>query len=571
MTGAPVRQREVLPVALITLALVAAFQVLTTTEYIFAGDPDFYVALARRIAAGQSYTVQGDFEVVFPPGFPAALAPAALVADGSFAAVNRWAAVLAGLAFPLTWWYARRRVGWLAIPVALLTVGSLIFLELATGNPYAEPLYLSLSMALLGWADRGENTETTRWSWVLAGSLLLVAIPAVRTVGLAAMAAAGVTLVLDLVQRSRSAPERVRRVIPFAAGVLGLALWFVWSATHRALTDQRRTSRSYLTYLMDADPANPDAGTITGFGLLERLARNIAVQLAHAGELLVPVEWIKPMWHSPLLLVLSVLLIGLWRESRSGARFGALYFLAFAAIVLLWPYDERARFLLPLAPLLWIYLLRGIEGVGEAARARRSWVRRGSLLLGTLALCSVALTPHRSLQDLAAAAFWIGVVAVAGPGWSLIRGTIDGWTTRHSRLVVATGTGLLLGVSFAQAVPNLYRRSHPGPGRFAHPGMEAVTWIREHTRPGEVIQASFPNRVAFATDRPAITMPLSSRPEIHREILQQHRPRFVVVLDSLKGDAGASDSTRFAVIQRLEPGRWSLVYDFPGGRIYEYR
>jgi hypothetical protein len=571
MTGTPVRQRELLAVVLITLAFVAAFQALTTTEYIFAGDPDFYVGLARRIAAGQSYAIRGEFEVRFPPGFPAALAPAALVADGSFAAVNRWAAVLAALAFPLTWWYARRRVGWLGVPVALLTVGSLIFLELATGNPYAEPLYLALTMALLGWADRGEETDTTRWSWVLAGAALLVAVPAVRTVGLAAVAAAGLGLVLDVLsRRRRSATEWARRLVPVLAGVLGLVLWFAWTSAHRA-TGEAGGDRSYLSYLLDIDPLNPDLGRVSPAGLFERLVRNAAVQLAHAGELLAPVTWIKPMWHSPLLVLIPVMAAGLAREFRTGARFGGLYFLGFAGIVVLWPFDERARFLMPLAPLLWIYLIRGIGSAGDAIRADRPWVRRAALLLGVLSLVSVALTNDRSRQDQAAAAFWLGVVALAGPGYALLRGVVAAWQPRHTRLAVGAGVALSLALVLWRSVPGLYRRSHPVPGTFVHPGMDAVAWILANTGPGTAVQASFPNRVAFATDRPAVRLSMSLRPEVHRAIQTRHRPQFAVVLDSIKGDAGASDSARFAVIQRLEPGRWSLVYDFPGGRIYEYR
>jgi hypothetical protein len=198
-------------------------------------------------------------------------------------------------------------------------------------------------------------------------------------------------------------------------------------------------------------------------------------------------------------------------------------------------------------------------------------VRRAALLLGVLALVSVALTNDRSRQDQAAAAFWLGVVALAGPGYALLRGVVAAWQPRHTRLAVGAGVALSLALVLWRSVPGLYRRSHPVPGTFVHPGMDAVAWILANTGPGTAVQASFPNRVAFATDRPAVRLSMSLRPEVHRAIQTRHRPQFAVVLDSIKGDAGASDSARFAVIQRLEPGRWSLVYDFPGGRIYEYR
>src|SRR5688572_33037210 len=83
MSPGPAPRGELAVVVLVSLALASIFAGLATTAYTFAGDPDHYVGLARRIASGESYSVNGRPEVRFPPGFPLAWPPPAGSVAGS--------------------------------------------------------------------------------------------------------------------------------------------------------------------------------------------------------------------------------------------------------------------------------------------------------------------------------------------------------------------------------------------------------------------------------------------------------------------------------------------------------
>jgi len=574
MSPGPAPRGELAVVVLVSLALASIFAGLATTAYTFAGDPDHYVGLARRIASGESYSVNGRPEVRFPPGFPLALAPAAWIGDGSFAVINRWAAVLASLAFPLTWIYVRRRLGWLGLPIALLTVGSVTLLTIATGNPLSEPLYLAVSMALLLWADREPPRAVGQaWLWTAAGVLLLIALPAIRTVGVAALAAAAGALAWDVWKGPRKpAGEWIRAGIPLMAGLAVAAAWFAWSASEQVLTHSQSRGDSYLRFLLATDPHDPDLGSVSLAGLLHRLGRNFVIQVAHLGELFTPATWIKPVWYTPVALIVPILLAGFWRELRFGARFASIYCVFFLGIILLWPFDEGTRFLFPVVPLLWIYLVRGLEWGRDSITANRPTVR---ILLGSLSVAALAgiVLADRPLsrQDLAAAGFWAVVLGAAVLGWRPLRGGLQALTARRTRTLVYGGVALFLVGSLSQALPRMYRRAYPPPGAQPHPGVVASEWIRVHTPPDAVIQGNFATRINFATGRPAVTLPSSRQPSVHQEVQERYRPRYAMILDARPGDAGVPDSVRFEIVKSLAPGRWHEVHGFRGGVIYEYR
>lgn len=574
MSPGPSPRGELAVVVLVSLALAAIFAGLATTTYTFAGDPEHYVGLARRIASGESYAVNGRPEVRFPPGLPLALAPAAWIGEGSFAVINRWSALLASLAFPLTWIYVRRRLGWPGLPIALLTVGSVTLLTIATGNPLSEPLYLAVSMAVLLWADCEPPRAAGRaWLWTIAGVLLLVALPAIRTVGVAALAAAGAVFVWDAWRGPRKpAGEWIRAGIPLVAGLAAAAAWFAWSASEQVLTHSQSRGDSYLRFLVATDPHDPDLGLVSLAGLLHRLLRNFVTQVAHLGELFTPVPWIDPVWYTPVALIVPILLAGFWRELGSGARFASLYFVFYLGIILLWPFDEGTRFLFPVVPLLWIYLVRGLEWTRDSIAANRSTVR---ILLGALSvagLAGVALADRPlSRQDLAAAGFWAAVLGAAVLGWRPLRAGLRALTPGRARALVYGGVALFLVGSLSQALPRMYRRAYPPPGAQPHPGIVASEWIRLHTPPDAVIQGHFATRINFATGRPAVTLPGSRQPSVHQEVQERYRPRYAMILDPRPGDAGVSDSVRFEIVKSLAPGRWHEVHAFRGGVIYEYR
>ncbi len=67
--------------------------------------------------------------------------------------------------------------------------------------------------------------------------------------------------------------------------------------------------------------------------------------------------WLDVLWFSPLVLIPAFLLIvGLGSSFRRG-RSPPLgwYVLAYLGLYSLWPFDEGARFMLPIFPLMFLF------------------------------------------------------------------------------------------------------------------------------------------------------------------------------------------------------------------------
>lgn len=560
-----------------TLALAITFAALAAPSFRFTGDTEAYVELARGLVHGGPYAVNGHPEAQFPPGVPLLLAPAAVLFHGSFEAISRWAAAWAALVLPLTWFWVRRREPKLAWPIAILTVGSIPFLSLSTDNPMSELLYMVVALGLLLWGDEWATAPSSRrgWGWIVTGSALLVAAPASRAIGIAAVAATALFLLLRLLRPGPSAPRfRFKETIPLLAGVAFLAGWLSWTVS----VASRVGRTGYLQKVLMANPHHPDAGLATPIQLLSRIGQNLENHVAHAGEIMTPVIWIKPSWFSPLSLLLAGLVIGWWWELTGPRKFGPLYLLCYVGILLLWPYDEGARFLLPAAPLLWFYGIDGGRRMIGAVREGWPWVRILILTLSVASLIGVAVTwglhPEMiSRQDLAALGFWSVVLVAATTGWSwLVRGI--GVSSRlPAQAVVLSGVGVFVLASVVQVGPMVIARAKgkPPTDENARALWEASDWIKTNTAPTAMIETTYATRIHFATGRPTVKLPVTERRDTFVTLARHYRPEFVVILDSEDGYYVPSDRARFRILESLFPGRWREVHRFAGGSIHAFR
>ena len=577
--GAAPSRREWLLVALLSVVLAVGFAALAAPKYRFTGDTEHYVTLARTIATGAPYEVNGRPETKFPPGLPLLLAPAALIARGSFAAISRWAAFLASSVFLLTWLYVRRREPRFALPVAILTACCIPFLNLATGNVMSEPVYLALTLALLLWADRWYGPDRTwrSWGWTAIGGLLLMALPAVRTIGVAGVAAAGMMLVAEALQRDPSRPPaRIRGAVPFAVGAGFVAAWLLWTKAHSL--GWFGPDSGYFRLLVMRDPHEPDLGSANGIQFLGRIVRNFVIQTAHAGELLTPVTWVKPGWVSPALLAVPVLAAGWWQELRATGRFGALYFVCYMGILLLWPYDEGARFLLPVVPLLWVYLLAGLRQFHRAIRMHPGRVRVvGTLWSATAAIVlaiSLPVTPLESSRQVTGAfVLWTLLFLTSSVGWNVVVRLAHGWGAREASRLTAVAVPLFVIASLAQIGPVMLERARgvPEPSENATALREAAEWIIANTPPEAVIQTTYTTRINFATGRVAVPFPRTRAPERYLDVERRYHPDFLLIVESNDRFYVPSDEGRFALIDSLFPHHWQLVHRVTRGRIYGSR
>jgi len=551
-----------------------AFGLLAATEFRFTGDTEHYVGLARAIAVGDGLALQMWRQSQFPPGFPLVLAPAAWLFNGSFAAISRWAAALASLVFALTWLYLRRRGSPLALPIAILTTCSTRFLDLATDNPMAEPVYMALSLAVLIWADCGSLAGDPRrgWGWVVTGCLLLVALPAVRSIGVSAVAAAALApLLRALAPGAGRRPVAIRDAIPviFAAVCLGS-----WSAL------VHQSGAGYLHDLLMSDPRHPDLGQASPAQVVARIAGNAGAEVGFLDDLLMPWFWINPTWWTPALVAIGVLLVGWWRDLSSARPFAALYAFAYVGVLLVWPYlEEGPRFLAPLLPLLWMYLFEGLRTLLEALRAGRLWLRLAGLAWAVLALVGLACVwrwqPGAfNRQEIAAAMAWAALLAGFGGFWQLLVGMARRLTRQSAALLVGVGVAAFAIGSVAHAGPRIVARAR---GELPLGGVQralrdASRWIANATPPDALVLTTYASRVGFATGRPTLNLPVTLSADRFLELDRRYHARFLLIVESPADTYYTpNDVEKFAVLRTLFSTRLDLVHHFDGGRIYAIR
>ena len=565
-------RRELWLIAIVTAGLALAFALLAATEFRFSNDAEHYVMNARNIASGQPLRDGSWLRTYFPPGASLLLAPAALLFQGSFAAMTRWAAILGSLVFPLTWFLVKRRNGRWPWPIAILTVGSVPFLELVTDNPISDCIFLALTLALLIWADSWERATPAEsrsgLGSLFLGAVLMVAMPGTRSIGEVAIIAAGLSLGIRLVW-PHAGERRVtlREATPF---LVALALVVLWQAT-----SQR--DESYLSTFSLVDPMHPDLGRATTAELLTRPIKGFVTELDHAILLTLPGIPLRLTWFTPFLLAIPVVLTGWWRELRGPGRFGALYFAGYIGILMFWPFSSDARYLLGVVPLLWIYLFAGLEEVVRAIRADRGWLRRAGLgyalaaAAGLLLLLAGILPGRFGLQNAASLLTWAVVIGILVLAWKPVVRLARRLTLREAHLLVTAGAFVFALLSIANIGSKIVRRAKDTlPWGEPQKSLAAASrWINANLPPDARILTSSTTRIQFATGRTTLMLPGTSRLEEYQAV-ERHNPQYLLIIENDSTWLFPNDDNKLVFLEKVFPGRWKLLHHVEQASIYSF-
>src|SRR5687767_6965083 len=323
-------------------------------------DDAIYTLLAKALATGEGYrmiNLPGAPEAThYPPGYPFLLSLLWRISPSfpdnvvMFKFAN---AVLLAVAAGGAYWFARVRLGFSVAGAALVSAagtGSITMLHLA-GLVLSEPLFVALLFLTLPALERSVSGESLRDAAV-AGALL-GALTLVRTIGIVAIGAAVVVLLLH--RRFRAT------AVVIGVSALFLVPWQLWVSAYEGgiapiLTGKYGTYGSWLA-----------AGYREG-GL--PFARDVVIQnLAGMGNSLsyvvMPVQVKWPRLLSLLVLVPTVIagLVILWKRAPVLVAFFSLYVL----LITIWPFDPH-RFLLA----VWPVIVLAVAAAGRAAWQWRS-------------------------------------------------------------------------------------------------------------------------------------------------------------------------------------------------------
>lgn len=341
------------------LILVSTFSIAGRT--VFDAPPRFdgagYAVLAESLRLGEGYRAidhpDRPRHAHFPPGYPLALAALWSVTGPSVRAAHTFSLALTVGAVLSFWVWFRARFGpgpalWLGLALAVNWSWGRI-----GGAIQSEPLFLLLSgISLLtcDWSARG----SWRRGVILGG--LLGACVLTRHVGV--MLAVAVLVELTL----------WRRWSVLLAAVISLSVvlfgWIAWIARVRQGTQVGLFSTEGLLHLVPRQLAF----------YVQRMPDVVTGPLVEVGTVF------QPSFRIPVLgwaCLASAFMIGGWiiGMRRPRWRLAALVPLATLSLLIVWPFTEAGRFLIPLLPFLFVGLTITLATLFRRLGASRRWAR----------------------------------------------------------------------------------------------------------------------------------------------------------------------------------------------------
>ena len=558
-------------------ALGVLYALAAQTRYQGGGDTPYHILSARAWAGPAGFSAADPAQTKFPPGWSLALVLCQWFVGGSYADFARFGAALFPLALLASYVLFRQRMG---AGASAAWTGAMIFsaswFTVATSGVRSETLYTAVTMGFLAWSEHSFRSGRIPGFARMLGALLLVSSVLVRSIGVSLLIATAVTVAHTL-WRNRQDGVRVASqfAFPFAAAVAATGAW--------KLLSRARTVEHYPGELMNLygqqfwlkDPHRPGLGPASLLDVVLRIPDNLKLRATQIAELGTNVPWISPSWTSPVVVAVTVILAaGLLRELRQRFPLLAYYALFYLGILLVWPFDEGTRFLLPLFP---VVVILGMSGLASLRGTLRRYRAGSATCLAVAALVELsALVAERvthpqefGAQAVLAVACWL-ILLVAGLHFRRRRTARVGAITPLIRVValgLAAAYVALGATEIEQAARSNWRTSHDVENGF----QLTSAWIVRNTEPSARIMAQRHLDFQLTTGRPGVVLPVTRDQTMLVTALQRTGTRYLVVYDETPENAYyfPLERDRLSVIQSALPEKLVLRSRIKDVAIYE--
>jgi hypothetical protein len=554
----------------------------------FQSDSSTYITLARNLVETGRYEFNYQPNTRYPPGFPLLLACISVaVHAGGYTALIPFMPVFSTLAL-ITWYFvlsilAGRRV---AAAACLLTATSVYTYNFVTQNVLSDmPFFLVSGLSLLCLLKL-EDRNRRPWSrFLLFGGALLFTLSAVliRSAGITLCAGFLFWVLIPALRGDRRKPVALSAAVSAAlVGLLAFGSWMIWCKRMQRSQYPGQYMNSYSAQFTLKDPHRPELGRATLGETALRVASNLPVQSSHIAALLTRITWVAPIWYSPLVLIPLVLLIcGSLSYILDHGSLLAGYFLAYLGLYVLWPFDEGARFMLPVAPLAFVLIWRGLVEVSVFFRNAPARALGASALGAAFVVVGLGLGQHpRGLQALASVAFWLAFtvitavmtfVAQSGKRRNIYNFVEFLTGLARSRVLQFAVVGLCL-FGIAQQVGASRRNLSPNPSLFEqYPAVDCASWLRTAPK-GALMAGTQAAILQRLTGRRVVDFPVSSDAQLIVAAMKHDKVRYLIVRENVKAKDEyffPSEEDRHTEIQRSYPHFLDLVHSGRGYRVFE--
>jgi len=564
----------------------------------FMGDVS-YPDLARSLLEHGSYQIRLLPQTTLPPGLPIILACAGKFLGISPAVAFGVVAVFTILGIIAAYELLRRVEGrGVAVSACLLLMSCPPIFGFNTAVVFPEMPYLFMSMAailLVLAIDRAQpGARVIHWIFLLAAVLPLAIL--IRSVGVALLAAFFTWIAASLLADRAAGRRRVIRfALPVALGIAAQLGWTLWAQHHQVLEWKLPGyPASYVQQLKVKNGQYPELGYAHLSDIPNRISRNVIARAAGFSQLFFG-RGVSRFWSSPAIAGLIILIVtGLATSFRGGGQIYDWYFVWYEFIFMLWPWDYRDRFILPIIPLAWLYLWRGAKAIAHFLMHRPRKAGLALLLVGfSLCLCSAAFVLHLAtfpptpghvrgdhLQPLAATAFWAAVALLGAVVllWHQLNPTVFAdaahWAQRvlplYFRIGAATAIILLTTSNLRALLRAGHYNLHPIPSEQGlYPEFQASAWIRSHEPSGVVVMAREPEFVFHYTQDPAVWFPPISDPAVLMAGIRRLHVSVIEVAHHSDTYWLPSEEACFLALQHAYPSSIHVIHRGSNYSVYE--
>lgn len=563
----------------------------------FAAEDVVWAELAKSILRNGSYAFNSVRERIQPPGLAAIVSLACATVGCTHDVLIRIMPVFLTLGLLVSYEVLRRQKGRATAAASCLLLSSAppIFAAV-TSRLWPSVPYLFSSMLVLFLAPKLEaaNTRPYRFLWGSLVSFATITSVITQSAGIALIGAMSGYVILSFFLEPRVARSRLRVFLPIillACFVQGL--WMSQGSNPREWPLPGYPGSSYLSQLKLKSGNYPELGVASTKDIVMRVGENLAARTQTLDELITR-HWISPYWASvgiagPVLLIALGVWSSLW---RSGTQLGALYFIGYECIYLLWPWSfEDLRFTLPVLPLACLYLVEGVQVLrhwfSESPRHTGTWML---LLSVILFLFSVGHSwrggAGYGLQEKGSAIIWfICAIIFARTIWKTLRQRKPTWandfvrkksslwrTFSMDRLIGAVIITYLITAGIVSEVRIGQENLSFASTQFAQvPEIQAGLWLQSHTDPQAVVAAREVSLVYYYAQRKVIWFPPITNPSVFMQGIREHHIRYVVVVARDFSYYFPSDETCFDLLYAAFPSSFRLIQSGVSEKVYQVR
>jgi lipid-A-disaccharide synthase-like uncharacterized protein len=581
------------------IVLIGAFQLVHYPHADdFLGDVT-YPDLARSLLEKGAYQIRLLPQTTLPPGLPFILALVGKFFGISPAVAFGVVAVSTVMGLITAYELLRRVEGRsIAVIACLLLASCPALFGFSTDVVFPEMPYLLASMAALLLTLKIDRTQRgiRLVFWVLLLAVTLVLAVLIRSVGIALLAGLISWIAVSLLTAPKTGQSRVFKfALPLAFGLAAQLSWSIWAQHHESLEWQLPGyPGSYLSQVEVKNGQDPELGLAHVSDIPSRIGRNVVARAVGFSELLLRRN-VSTFWSSPAIFgLVLVIALGLISSLRNGGQLYDWYFLWYECIFMVWPWDYRDRFVLPIVPLACLYLWRGAKTIMHYLIRRPRSVGLAFALLGTLlCICSATFALRLAafpvnpghvrgdhLQTIAATVLW-GLLGIAG--LVILKMQRDNHATfaRKVRVaesvvslpfwfVVTVGVAFLVvtGVKTIVAIGQ-NRANLDATKESLYPELEASDWIRTHEPPNVVLMAREPEFVFHYAHDPTVWFPPISDAKVLMDGIRRYHVEFVVVARHQPSYWLPTEVDCLQALQQAYPGVFRLSHRGPDNYVYE--